>query len=51
LPYSIDGRDFSSLHFTGIMGSGMSAIAQYLAWEGRAITGSDRVAFHGHRRG
>ncbi len=27
------------------MGSGMSAIAQYLAWEGRAITGSDRMAF------
>src|SRR5512136_1508679 len=27
------------------MGSGMSAIAQYLAWEGRAITGSDRIAF------
>jgi UDP-N-acetylmuramate--alanine ligase len=45
LSFSIDGRDFSSLHFAGIMGSGMSAIAQYLAWEGRAITGSDRIAF------
>ena len=45
MSFSIDGRDFSSLHFAGIMGSGMSAIAQYLAWEGRAITGSDRIAF------
>ena len=41
----IDGRIFSSLHFAGIMGSGMSAIAQYLAWSGHAITGSDRIAF------
>ncbi len=42
---SIDGRIFSSMHFVGIMGSGMSAIAQYLAWSGQAITGSDRMAF------
>jgi UDP-N-acetylmuramate--alanine ligase len=42
---SIDGRDFSAMHFAGIMGSGMSAIAQYLAWKGQAITGSDRIAF------
>jgi UDP-N-acetylmuramate--alanine ligase len=27
------------------MGSGMSAIAQYLAWSGYEITGSDRIAF------
>jgi UDP-N-acetylmuramate--alanine ligase len=27
------------------MGSGMSAIAQYLAWSGQTITGSDRIAF------
>jgi UDP-N-acetylmuramate--alanine ligase len=45
LTLSIGGRDFSSLHFAGIMGSGMSAIAQYLAWSGLAITGSDRIAF------
>jgi len=45
LSISIDGRNFSSLHFAGIMGSGMSAIAQYLAWSGHAITGSDRIAF------
>ena len=42
---SVDGRNFSSLHFAGIMGSGMSAIAQYLAWSGQTITGSDRIAF------
>ncbi len=41
----IDGQNFSSLHFAGIMGSGMSAIAQYLAWSGYKITGSDRMAF------
>jgi UDP-N-acetylmuramate--alanine ligase len=45
LSLAIDGREFSSLHFAGIMGSGMSAIAQYLAWSGQAITGSDRIAF------
>lgn len=31
------------MHFTGILGSGMSAIAQYLSWEGLDITGSDRL--------
>jgi UDP-N-acetylmuramate--alanine ligase len=51
LPLSIDGRDFSSLHFAGIMGSGMSAIAQYLAWEGLAISGSDRIAFADEMKG
>jgi UDP-N-acetylmuramate--alanine ligase len=45
LPLFFGGKNFSSLHFTGIMGSGMSAIAQYLAWSGCAITGSDRLAF------
>ncbi len=42
---TINGRNFSSFHFVGIMGSGMSAIAQYLAWSGQTITGSDRIAF------
>jgi len=32
----------SSIHFTGIFGSGMSAIAQYLAQTGIAVSGSDR---------
>jgi len=45
LSLSIDGKYFSSLHFAGIMGSGMSAIAQYLSWDGCEVTGSDRVAF------
>jgi UDP-N-acetylmuramate--alanine ligase len=31
------------IHFTGIFGSGMSAIAQYLAFAGIEITGSDRL--------
>jgi UDP-N-acetylmuramate--alanine ligase len=51
LSLSIGGRDFSSLHFAGIMGSGMSAIAQYLAWKGQAITGSDRIAFADEMKG
>jgi len=32
----------NSIHFTGIFGSGMSAIAQYLAQSGIAVSGSDR---------
>ena len=41
---TIDGRQYSSLHFVGILGSGMSAIAQYLRWSGLEIAGSDRLA-------
>jgi UDP-N-acetylmuramate--alanine ligase len=33
-----------SVHFTGIFGSGMSALAQYLRFQGILVTGSDR--FH-----
>ncbi len=33
----------SSLHFVGILGSGMSAIAQYLKWDAINVTGSDRL--------
>jgi UDP-N-acetylmuramate--alanine ligase len=51
LSLSIGGRFFSSLHFAGILGSGMSAIAQYLAWKGQAITGSDRIAFADEMKG
>ncbi len=43
MPFSIGGEVFSSFHLTGIMGSGMSAIAQYLAWSGIRVTGSDRI--------
>jgi UDP-N-acetylmuramate--alanine ligase len=34
-----------SVHFTGIFGSGMSALAQYLRFQGIIVSGSDR--FHG----
>ncbi len=33
-----------SIHFTGIFGSGMSALAQYLRFQGITVSGSDR--FH-----
>ncbi len=33
-----------TVHFTGIFGSGMSALAQYLRFQGIAVSGSDR--FH-----
>ena len=32
-----------SVHFTGIFGTGMSALAQYLRFEGIAVSGSDRL--------
>ncbi len=38
---SINNLSYSSLHFTGILGIGMSAIAQFLASD-MTITGSDR---------
>ena len=31
------------MHFSGIGGSGMSALAQLYAWEGHAVSGSDRA--------
>jgi UDP-N-acetylmuramate--alanine ligase len=40
----INGTRFRSVHFTGIFGSGMSALAQYLRFQGIAVSGSDR--FH-----
>ncbi len=42
---SIDNKEYSGFHFTGILGSGMSAIAWYLAKKGFRITGSDRRIF------
>jgi UDP-N-acetylmuramate--alanine ligase len=44
LKLTLDGKTFSAFHFAGIMGSGMSALAQFLAWNGHAVTGSDRIA-------
>jgi UDP-N-acetylmuramate--alanine ligase len=41
----IHERPCRSVHFTGIFGSGMSALAQYLRFQGIAVSGSDR--FHG----
>lgn len=39
----INNKEFSTIHFTGILGSGMSAIAQYLRWTGVSVSGSDRL--------
>ncbi len=39
----IKGIECNSLHFVGILGAGMSAIAQYLKWDSLNITGSDRL--------
>ncbi len=38
-------KGINKLHFIGVAGTGMSAIAQYLVAEGKVITGSDRY-FH-----
>ena len=38
-------KDIQKLHFIGVAGTGMSAIAQYLSAVGKIITGSDRY-FH-----
>lgn len=43
-PIDIQGLRCRSIHFTGIFGSGMSALAQYLRFQGTAVSGSDR--FH-----
>ena len=44
LPIVIGDRPCRSVHFTGIFGSGMSALAQYLRFLGITVSGSDR--FH-----
>jgi UDP-N-acetylmuramate-alanine ligase len=41
---SINNHLCRSIHFTGIFGSGMSALAQYLRFQGLPVSGSDR--FH-----
>lgn len=43
-PLLVAGRPCRSVHFTGIFGSGMSALAQYLRYQGIQVSGSDR--FH-----
>lgn len=43
---SINQTECRALHFVGVLGSGMSAIAQYCAWRGIEVSGSDRAAGH-----
>jgi UDP-N-acetylmuramate--alanine ligase len=43
LSLSIKGRSCAALHFVGILGSGMSALAQFCRWSGMRISGSDRL--------
>jgi UDP-N-acetylmuramate--alanine ligase len=42
-PIIVHGNQCRSLHFTGIFGTGMSALAQYLRFQGITISGSDRL--------
>jgi UDP-N-acetylmuramate--alanine ligase len=42
-PIVINDKRCRSVHFTGIFGSGMSALAQYLRFQGISVTGSDRL--------
>jgi UDP-N-acetylmuramate--alanine ligase len=42
-PLAIGDRHCRSVHFTGIFGSGMSALAQYLRFQGIDVSGSDRL--------
>ena len=42
-PLVIDERRCRGVHFTGIFGSGMSALAQYLRFQGITVSGSDRL--------
>lgn len=42
-PVTIDEKQCRSFHFTGIFGTGMSALAQYLRFQGIDVTGSDRL--------
>jgi UDP-N-acetylmuramate--alanine ligase len=42
-PVVIGENRCRSIHFTGIFGTGMSALAQYLRFQGIAVSGSDRL--------
>ncbi len=42
-PMVIADRPCRSVHFAGIFGSGMSALAQYLRFQGLEVSGSDRL--------
>jgi len=43
-PFVLNDQRCRSVHFTGIFGSGMSALAQHLRFQGISVSGSDR--FH-----
>ncbi len=43
LPIVVNDNQCRSVHFTGIFGSGMSALAQYLRFQGISVSGSDRL--------
>jgi UDP-N-acetylmuramate-alanine ligase len=42
-PLIVDQTACQSVHFTGVFGTGMSALAQYLRFEGIIVSGSDRL--------
>jgi UDP-N-acetylmuramate--alanine ligase len=42
-PLVVNERPCRRIHFTGIFGSGMSALAQYLRFQGIQVSGSDRL--------
>jgi len=42
-PIIVGGIECRGIHFTGIFGTGMSALAQYLRFQGITVTGSDRL--------
>jgi UDP-N-acetylmuramate-alanine ligase len=42
-PVIVDKNHYHSVHFTGIFGTGMSALAQYLRFQGITVSGSDRL--------
>jgi UDP-N-acetylmuramate--alanine ligase len=46
-PVVINDYECRSVHFTGIFGSGMSALAQYLRFQGITVSGSDRLLASG----
>jgi len=42
-PVTVADRPCRNIHFTGIFGTGMSALAQYLRFQGLGVSGSDRM--------
>lgn len=46
-PVMVGERPCRSFHFTGVFGTGMSALAQYLRFQGIEVSGSDRLLSSG----